>query len=119
MNDINNLFQENIKLKESQGVPVESTFDARKRISQNLYLTQKTLGVDNPLLLKEIQQQKDTTPSNTMLSGTIGGPENFMKTQNYNSRGTTYRDYEASSLDSSHNMSDDLYGNESHSPMRI
>jgi hypothetical protein len=33
MNDINNLVQENITLKEQQGVPVSATFDARKRIS--------------------------------------------------------------------------------------
>lgn len=39
MKDINGLVEENILLKEKQGVPVSTTFDTRKRISSNLFQT--------------------------------------------------------------------------------
>ncbi len=35
--DINGLVQENISLKESQGVPTHYALDARERISNNLF----------------------------------------------------------------------------------
>ena len=37
MNEINELVEENIALKESQGVSAQNTFDTRTRINNNLF----------------------------------------------------------------------------------
>jgi hypothetical protein len=39
MNEINELVEENIALKEKQGVSAQNTFDTRTRINNNLFQT--------------------------------------------------------------------------------
>jgi len=75
MRDINGLVQENLALKEQQGVPTAQTAEVRTRISQHLFQTQKALGVENSKILKI------PTGRASMNFGTISS-------SNYDSRGS-------------------------------